>query len=52
MLRDLADEHVAVAVFIVDHHMREMPGTEFLACAHGMHPRAKRVLFSCFRVSR
>jgi thioredoxin reductase (NADPH) len=44
MLRDLADEHVAVAVFIVDHHMREMPGTEFLACAHGMHPRAKRVL--------
>jgi thioredoxin reductase (NADPH) len=44
MLRDLADEHVAVAVLIVDHHMREMSGAEFLACAHRMHPQAKRVL--------
>lgn len=44
MLRKLADEHVTVAVLIVDHKMREMPGVEFLACAHSMHPRAKRVL--------
>jgi thioredoxin reductase (NADPH) len=44
ILRELADEHVTVAVLIVDHKMREMPGVEFLARAHGMHPRAKRVL--------
>ncbi len=44
MLRELADEHVTVAVLIVDHKMPEMPGVEFLARAHGMHPRAKRVL--------
>ena len=43
-LRELADEHVTVAVLIVDHKMREMPGVDFLARAHGMHPRAKRVL--------
>ena len=44
ILRDLADENVAVAVLIVDHHMREMSGAEFLARAHGLHPEAKRVL--------
>jgi thioredoxin reductase (NADPH) len=44
MLRELADEHVTVAVLIVGHTMREMPGIEFLARAHGMHPQAKRVL--------
>src|SRR5271170_2177527 len=44
MLRELADEHVTVAVLIADHKMPEMPGVEFLARAHGMHPRAKRVL--------
>src|SRR5580704_7119106 len=44
MLRDLADQHVAVAVIIVDHHMREMSGADFLARAHAMHPQAKRVL--------
>jgi thioredoxin reductase (NADPH) len=44
MLRELADEHVTVAVLIVDYKMPEMPGIEFLARAHGMHPRAKRVL--------
>jgi thioredoxin reductase (NADPH) len=44
MLRELADEHAAVAVLVVDHHMREMPGVEFLARAHGLHPQAKRVL--------
>jgi thioredoxin reductase (NADPH) len=44
MLGELADEDVTVAVLIVDHKMREMPGVEFLARAHSMHPRAKRVL--------
>ncbi len=44
MLRGLADEDVTVAVLIVDHKMPEMPGVEFLARAHSMHPRAKRVL--------
>jgi thioredoxin reductase (NADPH) len=44
MLRELADEHVTVALLIADHKMREMPGVEFLARAHSMHPRAKRVL--------
>src|SRR5580693_1932954 len=44
MLRELADEHVTVALLIADHKMREMPGIEFLARAHSMHPRAKRVL--------
>ena len=44
MLGELADEHVTVAVLIVGHQMREMPGAEFLARAHRMHPRAKRVL--------
>ncbi len=44
MLRELADEDVTVAVLIVDHKMPEMPGVEFLARAHSMHPRAKRVL--------
>jgi DNA-binding NarL/FixJ family response regulator len=33
-----------VALLIVDHHMREMPGAEFLAYAHALHPRAKRLL--------
>ena len=44
MLRELADEHLTVAVLIVDHKMREMPGVEFVARAHRMHPGAKRVL--------
>lgn len=43
-LRELAEEHVTVAVLIADHKMREMPGVDFLARAHDMHPRAKRVL--------
>jgi hypothetical protein len=33
-----------VALLIVDHHMTEMPGLEFLARAHELHPAAKRVL--------
>ncbi len=43
-LRRLADEHQQVALLIADHGMSEMPGTEFLARAHEMHPLAKRVL--------
>jgi thioredoxin reductase (NADPH) len=43
-LRRLADEHQQVALLIADHAMSEMPGTEFLARAHEMHPLAKRVL--------
>jgi DNA-binding NarL/FixJ family response regulator len=39
MLGELADEDVTVAVLIVDHKMREIPGVEFLARAHSMHPR-------------
>ena len=43
-LRRLADEYQQVALLIADHGMSEMPGTEFLARAHKMHPLAKRVL--------
>jgi thioredoxin reductase (NADPH) len=43
-LRGLADERVPVALLIVDHDMAEMPGVDFLARAHDMHPLAKRVL--------
>jgi thioredoxin reductase (NADPH) len=43
-LRGLADERVPVALLIVDHDMAEMPGVDFLARAHDIHPLAKRVL--------
>jgi thioredoxin reductase (NADPH) len=43
-LRGLARSGDPVALLIVDHNMSEMPGTEFLAHAHEMHPQAKRVL--------
>jgi thioredoxin reductase (NADPH) len=43
-LRRLARRDEAVALLIVDHHMTEMPGLEFLARAHELHPSAKRVL--------
>jgi thioredoxin reductase (NADPH) len=43
-LRDLAAHHQTVALLIVDHNMAEMPGTDFLALAHQLHPQAKRVL--------
>jgi thioredoxin reductase (NADPH) len=43
-LRDLAAGHEPVALLIADHQMREMPGVEFLTCAHALHPLAKRVL--------
>ena len=43
-LRLLADQYQQVALLIADHGLSEMPGTEFLARAHKMHPLAKRVL--------
>ncbi len=43
-LRELADAGLPVALLIVDHNMSEMPGVDFLARAHEMHPKAKRVL--------
>ena len=43
-LRELAGEHQPVALLIVDHDMCDMPGVDFLARAHDMHPLARRVL--------
>lgn len=43
-LRELADKRDQVALLIVDHDMSEMPGVDFLARAHDMHPLARRVL--------
>ena len=44
MLRGLADQREQVALLIADHQMGEMPGSDFLARAHDLHPPAKRVL--------
>jgi thioredoxin reductase (NADPH) len=44
VLRELAARHEPVALLIVDHNMSDMPGADFLARAHRMHPLAKRVL--------
>ena len=43
-LRGLAQLHEPVALLIADHNLSGMPGTDFLARAHEMHPLAKRVL--------
>ncbi len=43
-LRGLAEQHEPVALLIADHEMNEMPGADFLARAHDLHPLAKRVL--------
>src|SRR6266568_6041919 len=43
-LREIAGTGDRVALLIVDHNMSEMPGVDFLARAHEMHPQAKRVL--------
>ena len=43
-LRALADAGEPVALLIVDHDLSAMPGVEFLAQGHDMHPLAKRVL--------
>jgi thioredoxin reductase (NADPH) len=43
-LRELVGSSDPVALVIADHAMEEMPGVDFLARAHTMHPLAKRVL--------
>jgi thioredoxin reductase (NADPH) len=43
-LRLLARRRERVALLIIDHQMTELPGLEFLARAHELHPSAKRVL--------
>ena len=43
-LNQLARHSDPVALLIVDHHLAEMPGLQFLAHAHELHPSAKRVL--------
>lgn len=43
-LRKLAAAGDLVALLIVDHDLSAMPGVEFLARAHELHPLAKRVL--------
>src|SRR3984957_12788073 len=43
-LGQLARHGEPVALLIVDHEMPELPGLEFLARAHELHPAAKRVL--------
>src|SRR6516164_1480260 len=44
VLRGLAELHQPVALLIVDHDLSGMPGVDFLARAHELHPQAKRVL--------
>jgi thioredoxin reductase (NADPH) len=44
VLRGLAELHEPVALLIVDDHLSGMAGVDFLACAHELHPLAKRVL--------
>lgn len=43
-LHRLVAQQQPVALLIVSHTMREMPGVDFLARAHELHPLAKRVL--------
>ena len=43
-LREMAGRREPVALLVADHRMNEMAGVDFLARAHQMHPRAKRVL--------
>jgi thioredoxin reductase (NADPH) len=43
-LRELAGACDPVALLIVGYRLSEMPGVDFLARAHRMHPLAKRVL--------
>jgi thioredoxin reductase (NADPH) len=43
-LHGLAGRQQPVALLIVSHAMTEMPGVEFLARAHELHPMAKRIL--------
>ncbi|HEU5416657.1 MAG TPA: FAD-dependent oxidoreductase [Streptosporangiaceae bacterium] len=43
-LTHLAADGEKVALLMVDHDMTDMPGAQFLARAHELHPQAKRVL--------
>lgn len=43
-LRRLAGHGVPVALLIADHDLAGLPGAEFLARAHDLHPQARRVL--------
>jgi len=43
-LRGLADAGEPVALLIVDHDLSGMPGVDFLARTHDMHPLAKPLL--------
>jgi len=45
MLADLGQTGAEVALLIADEQLAEMPAIGFLARAHELHPRAKRVLF-------
>jgi alkyl hydroperoxide reductase subunit AhpF len=44
VLRDLAARDEVVALVVADHDMAEMPGVDFLAREHKLHPLAKRGL--------
>jgi thioredoxin reductase (NADPH) len=43
-VREIAERHEPVALLIAEDSLREMPGVDFLARAHALHPLAKRVL--------
>ena len=43
-LRNLADSGMEVALVFADERMAGMDSVDFLACAHDLHPGAKRVL--------
>jgi thioredoxin reductase (NADPH) len=46
MLADLGQTGAEVALLIADERLAEMPAVDFLARAHELHPRAKRVLLT------
>jgi len=43
-LADLAGASAEVALLIADEHLTDVPAVDFLVRAHGLHPRAKRIL--------
>ena len=44
VLADLAGSSAEVALLIADEHLADVPAVDFLVRAHGLHPRAKRIL--------
>src|SRR5262245_34013894 len=44
VLAELARSSAEVALLIADEHLTDVPAVDFLVRAHGLHPRAKRVL--------